>query len=160
MAGSALDGMYLNYHWPLTLVNLLNDLISNQQYSPNVPQLADLPVARVWFSQPRPSSDPTQEILTINFKLPLSIGEFSIEIMRVACTFNVWYKDRNNNWIQMRDENYQPMTITLAPSQEVSWYKYHVYTTRSWLGRCSSASAVTSISRWATGRSTSGCATG
>jgi len=48
--------------------------------------------------------------------------------MRVACTFNVWYKDRNNNWIQMRDENYQPMTITLAPSQEVSWYKYHVYT--------------------------------
>jgi len=128
MVGSALDGMYLNYHWPLTLVNLLNDLISNQQYAPNVPQLADLPVARVWFSQPRPSSDPTQEILTINFKLPLSIGEFSIEIMRVACTFNVWYKDRNNNWIQMRDENYQPMTITLAPSQEVSWYKYHVYT--------------------------------
>ena len=128
MVGSALDGMYLNYHWPLSLVNLLNDLISNQQYAPNVPQLADLPVARVWFSQPRPSSDPTQEILTINFKLPLSIGEFSIEIMRVACTFNVWYKDRNNNWIQMRDENYQPMTITLAPSQEVSWYKYHVYT--------------------------------
>src|SRR6516165_3152211 len=128
MVGSALDGMYLNYHWPLTLVNLLNDLISNQQYAPNVPQLADLPVARVWFSQPRPSSDPTQEVLTVNFKLPLSVGEFSIEIMRVACTFNVWYKDRNNNWIQMRDENYQPMTITLSSSQEVAWYKYHVYT--------------------------------
>jgi hypothetical protein len=120
--------MYYNYHWPLTLVNLLNDLIGAQQSSPNTPAPPLLPVVRVWFSQPRPSTDPSGEILTVNFKLPVSIGEFSIEILRVSCTMQVWYQDRSNNWIQMPDENYQPVQITLSSSQSVGWYTWHVYT--------------------------------
>lgn len=125
---SALDGMYLNYHWPLTLTNLLNELISHQQGAPNTPELASLPIVRVWFSQPRSGQDTHQEVLTVNFKLPLSVGEFSIEILRVPCVFSVYYLDRNNNWCQMRDENYQPMQVTLSGSQDVSWYKYHAFT--------------------------------
>jgi hypothetical protein len=126
--------MFLNFHWPLPLVNLVQDLIGKQQSAPNTPQITTSAAGsassapQVWFSQPRSATDPTIEVLTVNFKLPLSIGEFSIEILRVSCTFQVWYQDRNNNWIQMRDESYQPMQITLSSSQEVSWYKYHVYT--------------------------------
>jgi hypothetical protein len=109
------------------LVDLLKDLAADNPSNPNTPQQTAIWVDRVWFSQPRPGNDPTGEVLTVNFQVPVPISETSIELLRVSGSFEMWYQDRSNNWIQVRDENYQPVVLRLSTSRDVSWYKWHVY---------------------------------
>lgn len=124
---AGITSLYYNYHWPLALVDLLSDLASDQQSDPNAPVISTLWMSRVFFSQPRSGNDPTGEVLTVNFQVPVPVGETTIELLRVSANFQLWYQDRNNNWIQMRDENYQPLNLNLSTSAATSWYKWHCY---------------------------------
>lgn len=65
------------------------------------------------------------EVLTATFKLPLSVSEISFEALRVPCTIEVWYQDRQNNWRALLDNGRDPIKITLATSSAASWYSFH-----------------------------------
>ena len=70
---------------------------------------------------------PVTEVITSNFKLPLSLSEVGFEALRVACHIEVWYQDRQNNWMAVLDESRVPITLSLSTSQSASWYKAHFY---------------------------------
>jgi hypothetical protein len=66
------------------------------------------------------------EVVSINFKLPLSLSEISFEALRVPHNIELWYQDRLNNWRQVLDRNRIPVTVTVQYSSAQSWYKHHV----------------------------------
>lgn len=68
------------------------------------------------------------EVLSVNFKLPLSVSEIGFEALRVPCKIEVWYQDRLNNWRQVMDESHIPVTLTLSGSQSQAWYPAHFFT--------------------------------
>lgn len=123
----SLSGLYFDYHIPLSLHNLLRDVIGRNQGDPNTPQVTHPTADRMWLSQPRPGNDAKTDVLTVNFKLPLSVSEISAEILRVGCHVEIWYYDRLNNWRQVMDESMVPVTLDLSHSQAKSWYKAHFY---------------------------------
>lgn len=126
MTGNPVDGLYWDFHWPLSLKQLVDDLLDHQRSSPNTPADPSAPALREWFSQPRASTDATTEVVTINLKLPLSLSEVSLEAKRVPVRIEVWYCDRLNNWRQALDGNRIPISLTLSGSvSENNWYKYH-----------------------------------
>lgn len=126
MSASPIDGLYWDQHWPLSLKQLLDQVLGRQRNSPNTPVAQPPPAVRQWFSQPRASSDDTTEVLSINFRLPLSVSEISFEAQRVPVRIEVWYLDRLNNWRQVLDSNRIPVSVTLVSSSQESWYKHHV----------------------------------
>lgn len=65
------------------------------------------------------------EVLTIRYKLPLSMSELSFEILRVPVRIEVWYQDRLNNWRQALDRNRLPVSVTVSGSSTTSWYPFH-----------------------------------
>ena len=69
----------------------------------------------------------TTEVLTINFRLPLSVSEIAFEALRVPTNIELWYRDRSGNWNPVRDESYSPVTVRLNYSANISWYKVHFY---------------------------------
>lgn len=117
-------GLYFEFHYPLAVKELIERLLNFKNFDPKNPATPVDTATREWFSQPRLSSDPTTEVLTINFKLPLSVSEFSAEIYRRSCRVEVWYKDRSNNWMQMRDRQRVPLALNVSGSTQSSWYKY------------------------------------
>ena len=123
----SLFGMYYDYHTPLPLYRAVLGANQRNQGSPNTPQTASLTSDRYWLSQPRPGTDTTTEVVTVNFKLPLSVSEISWEALRVGCHVEVWYYDRLNNWRQVMDESMVPVMLDLSHSQVASWYKTHFY---------------------------------
>lgn len=68
------------------------------------------------------------EVLTINYRQPVSVSEISFEALRRNCYIELWYLDRSNNWRQMLDENSAPVSLRVGHADSVSWYKYHTYT--------------------------------
>jgi len=68
-------------------------------------------------------TNPT-EVLQVNFKLPLSIGNLGFRVLRVPCTVTAWYRDRNNNWIQLTDGSDVPVSIRVSYSASGSWFTY------------------------------------
>ena len=80
------------------------------------------------------------EVLSVNFKLPLSVSEIGFEALRVPCKIEVWYQDRLNNWRQVMDESRIPVTLTLSGSQSQAWYPAHFFTYPWWRSRFSSGS--------------------
>lgn len=70
---------------------------------------------------------PLNDVLTVNFKLPLSVSEIGFEALRVACHIELWYLDRLNNWRQVLDEARNPVTLDLSISQAQAWYTAHFY---------------------------------
>ena len=90
--------LYVDFHFPLSLIQLINELLRNKNFDPKNPNQPIDNTTREWYSQPRPPGDETSEVLTINYKIPLSISEFQAEILRESCHVEVWYKDRSNNW--------------------------------------------------------------
>lgn len=116
--------LYFDFHFPLPIIKLISDLLNNKNFDPGNPAVPIDTSTREWYSQPRPSTDPTVEVITTNYKLPMSISEFSQEILRESCHAEVWYKDRSNNWRQMLDRQRVPLAIDLARSNARSWYTY------------------------------------
>lgn len=123
-----LDGLYWNFHWPLSLKTYIDSHLANKTDDPNSPMVTQPPAARHWLSQPRPNNDETVEVLTIRFKLPLSVSEISFEALRVPVRIEVWYQDRLDNWRQALDYTRIPIALTLSASAKAdSWYKFHSY---------------------------------
>ena len=122
-----LHGLYYDYHWPLPLQNYILSYLGEQQGAPNIPGVSTPPQAsyRQWLSQPRANTDTTVEVLTIRFKLPLSVSEISFEALRVPVRIEVWYQDRLENWRQVLDRNRLPVSVTVSGSTNPSWYKFH-----------------------------------
>ena len=127
MAASVTDGLYYEFSIPLGLKNIIEDVIQRNPWSPNTPQVVLQPSNWEWFSQPRISTDPTTEVIQVNFKLPLSISEIGWDALRTSCHMEAWYQDRQNNWRQMLDTNRIAITLNLSSSQAISWYTYHAY---------------------------------
>ncbi|QIG58346.1 minor tail protein [Gordonia phage Skog] len=111
---------YYDFNIPLRVVEFLRGLIeaSGREESTSTSS------TREWFSQPRPSSDATTEVVRMTFKLPLSISEVSMEILRLPCTVEVWYQDRSNNWRQMLDPRRVPLRVNVSRAETKSYYKF------------------------------------
>lgn len=114
---------YFDFHWPLSIIDLIKRLlgISTDPNNPSVPVDA---ANREWYSLPRTSTDNTTEVITTRFKLPLSISEIGFEALRVPSHWEVWYLDRSNNWLQVRDLARFPITLEVSGSQVSSWYVF------------------------------------
>lgn len=119
------SGLYYDFIFPVPMHQLLTDLIAAQQHDPNTPQIVASTGVRQWFSQPRPGTDSTTEVLTIRYKLPLSVSEITLSALRVPAHFELWYQDRSNNWRQVLDGSRIPVALDLSGSDVVSWYTYH-----------------------------------
>lgn len=68
------------------------------------------------------------EVLQVNFKLPMPINDVSFQAVKVPVQIDMWYRDRQDNWRAVLDENRNPVTLTLPASTEESWHSYHAYT--------------------------------
>ena len=77
---------------------------------------------------PATVSKSVTEVLTINYRQPVSVSEISFEALRKNCYIELWHLDRSNNWRQVRDENSAPVSLRVGHSDNMSWYKYHTYT--------------------------------
>lgn len=117
-------GLFFEFHFPLALKTLIENLLNFKNFDPQNPSTPIDTSTREWYSQPRPSTSEVTEVVTINFKLPLSVSEFSGEFTRTSSRIEIWYKDRSNNWIQMRDRQRVPLALNLSGSSVSDWYKY------------------------------------
>jgi hypothetical protein len=112
---------YFDFHWPLSIINLIKRIL----FGPGGTTQPINAASREWLSQPRPSGDTTTEVITTRFKLPLSVSEIGWEALRVPSHWEVWYQDRSNNWLQMRDYSRVPVVVDLSGSAIASWYKFN-----------------------------------
>ncbi|QGJ94916.1 minor tail protein [Gordonia phage RedWattleHog] len=121
-----MTGLYFEFHFPLSLRDLIVNLLNFKNFDPKNPVPPTDTSTRQWFSQPRVSTDETVETIRVNYKLPLSVSEVSVEVARVPCRVEFWYKDRSNNWLQMRDRQRVPVGLNVAGSSaaSASWYRY------------------------------------
>ena len=117
-------GLFFDFHFPLDLVTLLGNLLNFKNFDPKNPATPVDTSTREWYSQPRPSTDTTTEVITVTFKLPLSVSELSADFLRKSCRVEIWYKDRSNNWMQMRDRQRVPLALNVSSSAAQAWYKY------------------------------------
>ena len=115
---------FFDFHFPLPIVELILTLLGRKQASPTT-AVAD-PGIREWFSQTRVSGDPTVEVITTSFRLPLSVSEISVEILRMPCVVEFWYQDRSNVWKPVLDTQRIPVSVMVAKSNTKSWYKHAV----------------------------------
>lgn len=121
-SSASTQNLYYDFCMPLGLKDLLLDIIEGNQSNPNTPQIPVPTASRMWFSQPRPGSDPTTDVLTVNFKEPVTISELTWDTLRVGVSVEVWYQDRNNNWAQVLDTSRNPLVLNLSPSSAQAWY--------------------------------------
>lgn len=68
------------------------------------------------------------EVLTINYRQPVSISEISFEALKKSCFIQIWYLDRANNWRQVLNDNSSPIEIKIGHSQNSDWYKHSSHT--------------------------------
>lgn len=121
-SSASTQNLYYDFCIPLGLKDLLLDIIEGNQSNPNTPQIPVPTASRMWFSQPRPGHDPTTDVLTVNFKEPVTISELTWDILRVGVSVQVWYQDRNNNWSRVLDTSRNPLALTLSASNAQAWY--------------------------------------
>ncbi|ATN87591.1 minor tail protein [Mycobacterium phage Iota] len=114
---------YYDYNYPLKLVDLILGLINNRNDPSNPAQQVD-PANREWFSQPRTYDDGGTEVITATFKLPLSISELSMDILRMPCVAEAWYQDRSNNWRQVLDMQRVPVRVNVSRSDAKSYFTF------------------------------------
>ena len=114
---------YYDYHYPLPFVKLILQLLGRDSAAPSTALPIDS-ADREWFSQPRTSKDATTEVVTTTFRLPLSVSEISVEVLRMPCKMEVWYQDRSNNWRQVLDSARNPLQAIISRSDTKSWYKF------------------------------------
>jgi hypothetical protein len=123
------QNLYYDFNLPLALKDLLLAIIKNNQRNPNTPQIPVPTASRIWFSQPRPGNDPTTEVLTVNFKEPMTVSELTWDTLRVGVRVEAWYQDRNNNWLPILDMTRNPIVVNLSSSAVQAWYtaNYNCY---------------------------------
>ncbi len=122
------QGMYYEFHIPLGVHQLVEELIAHQPSGRNNPRyVTGSATNRDWFSNPRPGNDDTTEVVTVHFKLPLSVSELGFETLRVPCKIEAWYMDRQNNWRQMLDRQRVPVSINIQATNSASWYTFHTH---------------------------------
>ncbi len=119
-----LAGLYYDFSIPLGLYNIVQTVIANTQNDPNTPNLLVQRAARQWFSQPRPCTDTTTEVIQINFRNRLTIRQIGFQALRVPCTISMWYQDRNSNWVPMTDTWGNPISIHISYSASTPWYTF------------------------------------
>lgn len=125
MATNAIDGMYYEFHIPLGLKILIEKLIVGQPARRgSAPRVSGSGTNREWFSQPRPGTDSTTEVITTQFRLPLSVNELGFDVLRVPCRVEAWYLDRQNNWRQIMDRQRSEISVPVQASAAASWYTY------------------------------------
>lgn len=123
---SPIDDLYWEYHVPLGMKELVEQLVADQPNRRNAPlQLSGSALNREWFSQPRPCQDNTTEVVTVQFKLPVVLSEISFETLRVPVRIELWYQDRLGNWRPVLDPQRVPAALTLSASNSATWYRYH-----------------------------------
>lgn len=95
------------------------------QYGLSGYRIAGDEIQRLALARPVTSQVKTQttEVLTVNFRLPLSISEVSFEALRTPCRIELWYQDRSNNWRQILDPSSLPCLLTISGASERSWFK-------------------------------------
>lgn len=113
---------YFDFNFPMPLVELILGLIKKNKSS-TAPVQTETGV-REWLSQTRTSADKTTEVVTINFRIPLSVSEISMEILKMPCRMQAWYQDRSNNWHQIKDRQLNPIQARVSRSDTKSWYRY------------------------------------
>lgn len=115
---------YFDFNFPLKLVTFLTNLLFGKK-DLNTPGPTVDPANREWFSQPRTFAEGGTEVITTTFKLPLSVSELTLEILRMPCVVEVWYQDRSNNWRQVLDMQRIPLRVGVSRSDVKSYFKYH-----------------------------------
>lgn len=112
---------YYDYNYPLPLVaSLLKILGSRDQTNSPLTDTA----SREWFSQPRTGTSTETECLTVTFRLPLSVSEITVDILKMPCRVEIWYQDRSNNWRPVLDPQRSPLEVRVDRSDTKSWYKW------------------------------------
>lgn len=112
---------YYDFHFPMPIVELILTLLGKRQGTPA--QQSD-PGVREWFSQTRSSGDTTTEVVSTNFRLPLSVSELTLEVLRMPCTVEVWYQDRSNFWKPVLDPQLNPIQVSVGRSDTKSWHRH------------------------------------
>lgn len=69
---------------------------------------------RVWYSQPRNSNDPTSEVITIKFKKPVAITDFSMGILAVPSKWSVFGIDDLGKTTELISTSLQAIGGTLS----------------------------------------------
>ena len=113
---------YYDYHFPMPIVELILSLLGKKQAAPTTTTAT--PTTREWMSQTRVSGDATTEVVTTTFRLPLSVSEISTEVLRMPCSFEIWYQDRSNQWKPVLDAQRAPIKVLVGKSDTKSWYKH------------------------------------
>lgn len=121
-SSSSTQNIYYDFNIPLGLKDLILDVIEGSQSDPNIPQIPTPTISQMWFSQPRSGNDPTTEVLTVNFKEPVTVSELTWDVLRVGMTVTLWYQDRQNNWRPVLDTSRNPISLTLSSSTTTAWY--------------------------------------
>lgn len=119
------SGMYYDFNFPMTLMAFLGKVLRGRSHDPNTPEVARGTGVRQWFSQPRPGTDPSEEMLVVRFRLPLSVSEITVTALRVPCHITFEYQDRSNNWVEIRDTVQNRVELDLSGSEVVSFYRFH-----------------------------------
>lgn len=97
---------YLDGSYPLWLVDALR---GEEETDKGV-------VERYWASQPRVLSDPTWEVLRIEFKDAVSIGEVSLQIATIGVKVEFYYIDRKDRRLPVLDRSLRNFTLDVAAS--------------------------------------------
>jgi hypothetical protein len=113
---------YYDFHYPMPFVKLIMELLGRDP--DDVERTMAATADREWFSRPRNSRDTTTEVITTTFRLPLSVSEISVDVLRMPCRMEVWYQDRSNNWRPVLDSERNPLGAVVGRSDTKSWYKY------------------------------------
>ena len=79
-------------------------------------------------SPPETVNSSATEVMSVNYRQPVSISEISFEVLRKSSYLELWYLDRSNNWRQLLKENSSPITLKVGHSESMSWYKFTTYT--------------------------------
>ena len=119
-----MPGLFFDFHYPVELKNLLEKMIGRKTVNVTNHTIVLDNASRKWLSQPRNSNDSVIEAVTVNFKIPLSVSEFSAEFLRKSSRVEVWYQDRSNNWRQVLDRQRIPLGFNISGSSEESWFYY------------------------------------
>lgn len=128
LSSSALNkisNLLYEFSIPLGLSYILQQAILTTQDNPNTPTIPTMRAPREWFSQPRPCTDQTVEVLTVNLKQPSTVSSLAFQVLNVPCVVQGWYQDRNQNWIPLTDlASSNPISVNINYSASTSWYAF------------------------------------
>lgn len=108
---------FLDYSIPLIYVKQLSAL-------QNSGSIYAHPVLRFWLSQPRRMDDATWEILTVNFRNPVSISQISFELLEINQQWEFWYYDSQNRRLPILDTSLRQFSGFISTGGITTWYAF------------------------------------